>query len=78
MLGTLDVGNPKAPFSKATIPKCRVGRDSYPWIAPLYLWSLPYNASSTIFSVFSLTRPGIEPWSPGPMANTLNSWLVTF
>ena len=28
-------------------------------------------ASSTIFCVFGMTRPGIEPWSPGPLANTL-------
>ena len=24
-------------------PKCRGGRYSIPWIAPLYPWSLPYN-----------------------------------
>ena len=23
------------------------------------------------FSVFGMTLPGIEPWSPGPLANTL-------
>ena len=28
-------------------------------------------ASSTIFWVFSMTQPGIEPQSPGPLANTL-------
>ena len=28
-------------------------------------------ASSTIFWVFGMTRHGIEPWSPGPLANTL-------
>ena len=27
--------------------------------------------SSTIFWVFGMTRPGIEPWSPGSLANTL-------
>ena len=27
--------------------------------------------SATVFSVFCMTRPGIEPWSPGPLANTL-------
>ena len=37
----------------------------------------PYNAvlskaaSSTSFWVFGMTRPGIEPRSPGPLANTL-------
>ena len=28
-------------------------------------------ASSTIFLVFGIIRPGIEPRSPGPLANTL-------
>ena len=28
-------------------------------------------ASSTIFWVFGMTRPGIELWSPGPLVNTL-------
>ena len=37
-------GDPKAPFSIAYYTKCRGGRDSFPWIAPLYPWSVPYNA----------------------------------
>ena len=41
---TLVEGDPKAPFSKATTPQCRGGRYSIPRIAPLYPWSLPYNA----------------------------------
>ena len=28
-------------------------------------------ASSTIFWVFGMTRPGVEPWSPGLFVNTL-------
>ena len=32
---------------------------------------LSKEASSTIFWVFGITRPGIEPRSPGPLANTL-------
>ena len=27
------------------------------------------EVSSTIFKVFSMTQPGIEPWSPGPLPN---------
>ena len=55
----------------------RGGRFSFPRIDPLYPWSLPYNAvlskvaSITIFWVFGMTRPGIEPRSPGPLVNTL-------
>ena len=36
--------DPKAPFSIATTPRYWGGRDSFPWISPLYPWSLPYNA----------------------------------
>ena len=34
---------------------------------------LSKEASSTIFWVFGMTRPGIEPRSPGPLANTLTA-----
>ena len=33
----------KAPFSIATTSRCRGGRYSFPWIAPLYPRSLSYN-----------------------------------
>ena len=36
MLATLVEGDPKAPFSIASIPRCRKGQNSFPWIAPLY------------------------------------------
>ena len=55
----------------------RRGHYSFPWIAPLYPWSVPYNnvlskeASSTTFWVFAMTRPGIEPWSSRLSAKTL-------
>ena len=39
-LATLVEGDPKAPFSIATTPKCREGRFSIFWIAPLYPWIL--------------------------------------
>ena len=35
-LATIIKGNPMAPFSIATTPKCRGGRYSFPWIAPLH------------------------------------------
>ena len=43
-LVTLVEGEPKAPFSIATTPRCREGRYSFPWIATLYPCSVPYNA----------------------------------
>ena len=36
-LATIGEGDPKAPFSIATTPRCREGRHSFPWMAPLYL-----------------------------------------
>ena len=35
-LVTVVEGDPKAPFSITTTPRCRGGRYSFPWIAPLY------------------------------------------
>ena len=43
-LETVVDGEPKAPFSLTTEPRCREGYYSFSWIAPLYPWSLPYNA----------------------------------
>ena len=42
-----------------------------PLIRTLYCWVLNKEVSSAIFKVFGMTRPGIEPRSPGPLANTL-------
>ena len=42
-------------------------------ICTLYCWVLSNEVSSTIFKVFNMTRPGIEPRSPWPLANTLPS-----
>ena len=39
-MATVVEGDPKAPFSIATTPRCRGGCYSFPWIAPLYL--VPY------------------------------------
>ena len=41
-MATVDEGDQKAPFSIATTPKCRRGRYSFPWIAALYPWYVPY------------------------------------
>ena len=43
-LSTLVEGDQKAPFSIATTQRCRGGRHSFPWIAPLYPWYVPYIA----------------------------------
>ena len=41
---TVVEGDRKAPFSIATTLRCREGRDSFPRIAPLYPWYVPYIA----------------------------------
>ena len=43
-MSTFIESDPKAPFSIATTPKCRVGCYSISWIASLYPWCLPYSA----------------------------------
>ena len=70
--GTVVKGDLKAPFSIATTPKF-YGRVLLllPLICSLKYWVLSKEASSTIFGVFGMTQPGIEPKSPKPLANTL-------
>ena len=50
-----------------------------PLFHTLYCWVLNKEVSSTIFKVFGMTRPGIEPRFLGPLSNTLPSrpmsWL---
>ena len=41
------------------------------WWHTLYYWVLRKAVSSTIFKVFGMTRPVIEPRSPGSLADTL-------
>ena len=43
-ISTFFEGDSQAPFSIATTPRRRGGRYFFTWIAPLYPWSLPYNA----------------------------------
>ena len=44
MLATVVGGDPKAPFSIATTPRCRGERYFSTWIAAFYPWYVPYNA----------------------------------
>ena len=82
-LATLVEGDPKAAFSIVMTPRCRGERYPILWIAPLYPWSVSYNAgckavTSTFIWVFGKTRPGIKPWPPGPLVNTLLIRLMIF
>ena len=49
-LVTVVESNQKAPFSKATTPRCRGGHYCFPWIAPLY----------TYLIILSVTQGGIK------------------
>ena len=61
---------------------CRKGRYSFPWIAPftldlyLIMLSLKQGGIKYHFWVFCMTQPGTEPWSPGPLANTLTPIII--
>ena len=43
-LATIVEGDPKAPFSIATTQGVGEGATPFPGIAPLYPWTVPYNA----------------------------------
>ena len=43
----LVAGDPKAPFSIATTPRCREGRYSIPSIAPLYYYRIVFSAKQS-------------------------------
>ena len=53
-------------------------RSTLSLIHTLYCWVLSKEVSSTIFKVFSMMWPGIEPRSPGPLANTLPTRLMSW
>ena len=44
LLAIVIEGDQKAPLSIDATPRCRGGRYSFPWIAPLYPWYVPYIA----------------------------------
>ena len=77
----------KAPFSIATTPRCRGGCYSFPgllhFILDAYLIMLSVKQGTVKYLFFSffffflrMTRPKIELWSPGPLANTLLIRLI--
>ena len=43
-MATLVEGELKTPFLLATTSRFSGGHYSFPWIAPLYPWSAPYDA----------------------------------
>ena len=64
-------------FSIATTPTCWGGATPFPGLVRftldthLYCWVFSKEISKTIFWIFGMTRPGIEPRSPRSLANTL-------
>ena len=75
---TVVEGDPKAPFLISTILSCRRGHYSFRWIAPpifvpfLIMLSVKQGSIKYHFlESLNLTRYGIEPQSPAPLANTL-------
>ena len=83
-LATGSQEQPEDSFSFAIILRCREERYSFPWIAPLYSWSILYICWVRchqvpffffVFWVFDMTWPGIEHWSLRPLANTLPIYI---
>ena len=71
-LGTVIEGNPKAPFSLATTPRCRGEGYSLSRINPLFLDSRPIMLSVKYhFWVFGTSLLGIDTKPPGPSVNNL-------
>ena len=81
MLAIVVEGNLKAPFSiigegEGVIPfpgLLHFTLDTY-----LIMLSVKQGGIKYQFKVFGMTRPGIEPWSPRPLANTLFSRLINY
>ena len=71
LLATVVEGEPKTPFSMATTPSCKGGCYFFPRIAQLTLdvylimLNVKQGGIKYHFWVFGMTRPGIEPRSPG-------------
>ena len=63
-LATVVEGNQKAPFSIATTLRCRGGHYSFPRIAPLYPWYVPYIVP--FLKVLVLSDLGLNPSLPVP------------
>ena len=71
-------GDPKAPFSIATTPRCRGERHSFPSIAPLYPWYVPYNLSvmqgGIKYHFLSLWYGSTWDWTP--VSRTIGEYSV--
>ena len=79
-LETVVEGDPMAPFSIATTPRCRGGRYSFPWKASLYPWSILYNTACKtkrhqvpIFESLIWLEQGLNPDLPGHWWTLLTS-----
>ena len=77
-MATVVEGDPKAPFSVATTPRCRGGHYSFPRITPFY----PYNAECCNLRS-SLIRCGTRPiewgtqWDLNSLLQVCDSSLLT-
>ena len=70
-LATVLEGDLKAPFSIATAMRCRGGLHFTLDTNLIILSAKQGGIKYHFLKVFSKTWPGIEPWFPGPLVNTL-------
>ena len=67
MFGNRNRGRPEGSLFNSYYTEMKV----WALLLSLDCWVLSKAVSSTIFRVFGMTRPGFNPRSPGPLANTL-------
>ena len=72
-LATVVEGDQKISFYSSYTEVLFLDCSTLPLIRTLYCWVLSKDVSSTIFKVLGMMRTGIEPRSPGPLANTLST-----
>ena len=65
---TIVEGNPKAPFSIATLSRCRRGHYSFPWVAPLTL--------DTHLIILSIKQGGIKYHSLNLLYDSIRDWTL--
>ena len=71
-IGNLSWGQPEGSFFNSCYTEAATPfPELLHLIRTLYFWVLSAEVSGTIFKVFGMMWPWIEPRSPGPLANTL-------
>ena len=74
-MATIVEGDPKSPFSIATTSRCRGGCYSFPLIAPLNPWSVPYNSDRQVRKYHFLSLWYDSNWDWTPVSRPICEWV---